>query len=114
MILPVIKLWQHILHMDTRLFLRKAIGSHMLNTNVDKLVHIVIRIITVGIAPLAVILVEAAVDLLADKLVLKRHTAALTYQLSRRAQNRVDGHVEQLRQELQRFRVGHCISCLPA
>ena len=48
------------------------------------------RIFTVSVTPLTVFLVEIAVGLTARSTVLKRHSATLAHQLSRRAEKRVD------------------------
>ena len=59
------------------------------------------RIFSVCIAPFAVFLVEIAVGLAARGAVLKRHSATLANEFSRRAEKRVDGHVKQLGKELE-------------
>ena len=50
----------------------------------------------VGVAPLAVILIEAAVRFLTQDGILQGHSAALANQPPRGAQKGIDGHVEQL------------------
>ena len=50
----------------------------------------------IGVAPFAVILIQKAVLFPADAVIRKRHAAALANQLSRRTEQCVDGHIEQL------------------
>jgi hypothetical protein len=52
--------------------------------------------VAVGIAPLAVFLIEKSVTFHAYISILKRHTTALTDELLRRAEQSVDGHAEKL------------------
>ena len=69
----------------------------------------------VGIAPLAVILVEVAVDFSADHgIVTERHAAALAKKLARCAEQRVDGDVEFLREHLEHFGVRLRLAGFPA
>ena len=61
----------------------------------DHLVHILIDIFAVRIAPSAVFLVELSVRLPADNIILQRHPAALTDQLFGRSEDRVDRNTEE-------------------
>ena len=97
--LPVIELRKHLFHVCPCLFLREALADHMRDADVDQIVHIAVRVGTVCIAPLAVVLVKRAVLVSADDRVFKRHPAALTDQLMRRAEQRVDGHAEKRGQQ---------------
>ena len=61
----------------------------------QELLHAVIGELAVGIAPLTVVLVEAAVQIPADDLItVQGHTTALTDQLSRCTKKRIDRHPE--------------------
>ena len=66
------------------------------------------------IAPLAVILIIAAVWLPAGDAVLQRHAAALADELPRRTQQRIDGYIEQCRKQLQGFGIRHRFTGFPA
>ena len=65
---------------------------------------------SVGIAPLAVLLVEGTVRLPADISVLHGHTAALADQLPGGTQQGVDGDIKQPGEQFQGFCVGHCFT----
>ena len=68
----------------------------MRNAYLDQIVHVVIHIFTVGIAPLAIFLVEKSIGFLADIAVFKRHPTALTDQALGRAEKRIDRYVKLL------------------
>ena len=58
----------------------------------QELLHAVIGELAVGIAPLTVVLVEAAIQIPADDLItVQGHTTALTDQLARVTQQMIDG-----------------------
>ena len=83
-------------HIRARLFFGKALLYHHRDTHVDQFIHIAVSIAAVGITPLTVRFVERAVLLMADDAVLKRHPAALTDQLLRRAEQGVDRNAKEL------------------
>ena len=85
----------------------------MSNKKIRQLLNARVNKFSVGIAPPAVFLVEGAVRLSADGEVVKGHAAALADELSRRAQERVDGYIKQHGQQLQRFRVRESLAGLP-
>ena len=68
----------------------------------------------VGIAPLAVLLVEGAVRLPADIGILQGHATALTDQLPGGTQQGIDGDIKQPGEQLQSFCIGHRFTGLPA
>lgn len=64
----------------------------------QELLHAVIGELAVGIAPLTVVLVEAAVQIPADDLItVQGHTTALTDQLARVTQQMIDGGIKTVR-----------------
>ena len=68
---------------------------HVRKQKVQQRILVGVGELAVGIAPLAVILVEVAVDFATDHgVVAERHTAALAKELSRGAEQRVYGNVE--------------------
>lgn len=73
-----------------------------------------VDVFPVGITPLAVLLVEGAVQLPTGIGILQGHTAALADQLPGRAQQGVDGDIKQPGEQLQSFCVGHRFTGLPA
>ena len=77
-------------HMRPDLLRRPALTRHVRHAEIYQLLLAGIRELAAGVAPLAVVLVERAVRLLAGSGVVERHPAALTNQLSGRAQQRVD------------------------
>ena len=94
---PVGQCRQLLLKIGSGLLRRPALVRHMPHQKIRQRPDIGIGEFSIGIAPPAVCLVEAAVRLTADGgIVVERHTAALADQLSGRAQKRVDGNVEQL------------------
>ena len=69
----------------------------------------------VGVAPFAVVLVQGAVAVAAEHIVaFERHAAALADKLPRRAEKRVDGHIEQSGKQLERFGIRHRVTVFPA
>ena len=60
----------------------------------------------IGIAPAAIVFVDAPIRLAAEEAILQRHAAALAEELARRAQQRVDRYVKQARKGLERIRTG--------
>ena len=96
-----------------RYLFRKVFICHMIYADIDQIIHIVIHIFSVRIAPFAVFFVEKTVPFLADALILQRHTAALANKLPGRAQKRVDGHIKELGKKLQGLGVGHSFAVFP-
>ena len=93
---PVFELRQLVFKEAARLVGGSVFVRQMPDKIVDELAEVVIHIFAVGIAPLAEVLVEAAVDLTAERAVVERHSAALADQLSRRAEQCVYRNVVQL------------------
>ena len=112
--LPIIQFRKHIPHICPHLLRRKLLICHVAHTDIDQIIHVVIHILAVGIAPLAVFLIEDAVGFSADHRVFHRHSAALADQLTRRAEDRIDGNTENLGQQFQRFNIGCRFSVFPA
>ena len=63
---------------------------------IQQLLQVSIYEFPVRVAPFAVFFVECAVRFPADIGILQRHSAALSEQLPRRAQQGIDGYVKQL------------------
>ena len=112
--LPVIQRGQELLHIGAGLLLGEVLAHHVPDADVQQIVHAAVGIDSVGIAPFAVILVETAVVIPADDRVLQRHAAALADQAARLAEQRVDRHAEQPREQLQRLGIGHGLPVFPA
>ena len=75
--------------------------GHMGDEKLQELLHAVIGELAVGIAPLTVVLVEAAVQIPADDLIaVQGHTTALTDQFARVTQQMIDGGIKQCGQLL--------------
>lgn len=70
--------------------------SAYFHAHLNQVLHIAVQMHPIGVAPFAVILIQKAVLFPADAVIRKRHTAALANQLSRRTEQCVDGHIEQL------------------
>ena len=103
----MLQLWQHLIEIGSGLLRRELLVGHMGDENLQELLHAVIGELAVGIAPLTVVLVEAAVQIPADDLItVQGHTTALTDQLARVTQQKIDGGIKQCGQLLQCFRVG--------
>ena len=68
----------------------------MLRAEGNQGVQIGVGKLSIGVAPLAVVLIEAAVRFLTQDGILQWHSTALAHQPPRRTQQGVDGHVEQL------------------
>jgi len=113
LLLPIAQLREHIRKIRPDLLTGKLLVCHMSNADLDEIVHIVVHIFSVCIAPLAVFLVEYAVLLPADALVLQGHTAALANKLPGRAQKRVDGHIKELGKELKCLGIRHGLAVFP-
>ena len=110
----MLQLGQLRLKVGARLLGRPILIGHVLHQKIGQRLQILIGKLPVGIAPLAVVLVERAVRLAAEQRILQRHAAALADQLARRAQQRVDRYVKQRGQELERVRIGHGFAVFPA
>lgn len=100
--------------MGANLLRREAFACHVPDAEVDELLHALVDVLPIGIAPLAVVLIQLAVGLPADEGVLQGHPAALTHQLPGGAQKGVDGHIKEPGQLLQRVRAGHRLPVFPA
>ena len=92
---PMLQLGHDGFHMGANLFGGPGFAGHMLNAEVDQLFLAGIGELAAGIAPLTVVLVEGTVGVLAGGGIVERHSAALADKLPRRAQQRVDGNVEE-------------------
>ena len=85
-------------HMRPNLFRRPIFICHMLNAEINKLFFAGIFEFAVAIAPFAVLLVKRTVCFFADYGIFKRHSAALTDKLPRRAQQRIYRNIKKFRQ----------------
>ena len=92
---PMLQLGYDGFHMGANLFGGPGFCGHMGYAEVDQLFLAGIGELAAGIAPLTVVLVEGTVGVLAGGGIVERHSAALADQLSGRAQQRVDGNVEE-------------------
>ena len=92
-------------HMRPHLFFRPGVACHMFHAKLDQLLLAGISKRAARITPLAIFLIKRTVRFPADRGVLQRHPTALTDQLLRGTQQRVDGNVKQVGQPLQRFRI---------
>ena len=93
---PILQLRQQLPQIGAHLLLCVCILWHIFHAHLNQILHIAIQIYTIGVAPFAVILIQKAICFPADAVIRKRHAAALANQLSRRAKQCVDGHIEQL------------------
>ena len=100
--------------MCPHLLRRPAFARHVLNAEVDQLLLTVIFEFAVCIAPFAVILIERAVGFPAHGPVLERHAAALTDQLSRRTQQRIDRNIEHPGKQLERLHIRRGLPFFPS
>ena len=88
---------------------------HVRKQKVQQRILVGVGELAVGIAPLAVILVEVAVDFATDHgIVAERHTATLAEELSRSAEQRVYGNIKFLREHLEHFGVRLRLAGFPA
>ena len=113
LLLPVLQLRQLLGQILPHLGFGPGVGGHVRCAVVDQGAQVGIGKFPVGIAPLAVVLIEAAVRLSAEDAVLQGHAAALAKQLPGAAQQRIDGHAEKRRQLLEGFRIGHRLPRFP-
>ena len=90
LVFPVTELRQLRFKIRARLLRRPVFVCHMLDQKIDQRLEIGVSILPIGVAPLAVFLVEGAVRLSADDGILQGHAAALADQRSRRAKECVD------------------------
>lgn len=102
---PVLQLGHDGLHVSPDLFWGPLLAGHVGHAEIDQLLRAAVLEFAAGVAPFAIILIEGTVSLSAEGGVLQGHPAALADQLPGGAQQRVDGNVKKLGQQLQRFRV---------
>ena len=100
---PIFQLRQQLPQIGAHLLLCVCILWHIFHAHLNQILHIAIQIYTIGVAPFAVILIQKAICFPADAVIRKRHAAALANQLSRRAKQCVDGHIEQLAAVMERY-----------
>ena len=93
---PILQLRQQLPQIGAHLLLCVGILRHIFHAHLNQILHIAVQIHPIGVAPFAVILIQKAVLFPADAVIRKRHAAALANQLSRRTEQCVDGHIEQL------------------
>ena len=110
----MLQLGNLIFEIGARLLGREGLARHVGDEKFDQLILIRVDKTAVGIAPFAVVLVERSVRLAAERGVVERHAAALADQLARGAEKGVDGDIEQLREQLERFGIGDGLSGFPA
>ena len=79
---------------------------HIFQQVVQQCLPALVNELAVGIAPLAVVLIQAAVRLPGGRFVLQRHPAALADEPAGRTQQRIDGNIKQPRKQLERFGIG--------
>ena len=91
---PVLQVGHDGFHMGADLFGGPLLVCHVGDAEVDQLRRAGVTEFAAVVAPLAVVLVERAVRLLAGGGVLQRHAAALADQLPGRAQERIDRDVK--------------------
>lgn len=97
----MLQLWQHLIEIGSGLLRRELLVGHMGDKKFQQRIHAVIGELAVAIAPLTVVLVEAAVQIPADDLItVQGHTTALTDQLARVTQQMIDGGIKQCGQLL--------------
>ena len=72
----------------------KALLHHVRDTYANQIVHVAICVRPVGIAPLAIILIERTVPIPPEDRVFKGHSAALTDQWMRRSEQCIDRNVK--------------------
>ena len=88
---------------------------HVRKQKVQQRVLVGVGELAVGIAPLAVILVEVAVEFAANhRIVTEGHAAALAKKLARGTEQRIDGNVEFARKHLEHFGVRLRLAGFPA
>lgn len=68
---------------------------HMLYTNINQVINIMIHIFSVCIAPFAIFFIKETIGFLADIRIFQRHTAALADKLSWRTEKRIDRYIKQ-------------------
>lgn len=73
-----------------------AFVGHVFYAEINELLFAFVFEFPIGIAPLAIFLVEGTVRFFADGGIVKRHPAALADQLSRGAKQRIDRNVKNL------------------
>ena len=111
---PVIQFRQLGCKVGPDLLRRPGFIGHVPLQKIQQLLQAGVDEFPVGIAPLAVLLIEGAVWPPAEIGVLQGHAAALADQLPGRAQQSIDGDIKQLGEQLQRLCVGHRFAGLPA
>ena len=94
--LPMLQLRDDSFHMRPDLLRRPALTRHVRHAEIYQLLLAGIRELAAGVAPLAVVLVERIVRLLAGGGIVQRHPAALAHQLPWGTQQSIDGHAEKL------------------
>ena len=62
----MLQLWQHLIEIGSGLLRRELLVGHMGDEKLQELFHAVIGELAVGIAPLTIVLVEAAVQIPAE------------------------------------------------
>lgn len=110
---PPFQLGQQILHeRPCGIFI---LPTHMGNTFLNHFLHgAYTNKIAIGIAPLAVFLIEGTIGLLADEAVIcQGHAAALADQILGRTQKGIDGDIKFLGDQLQCLRIGYGLSRFP-
>ena len=111
---PVLQLGQGGGKIGPGLLRREILAGHVLHQKFQQLVHVFVGEFPVGIAPFAVLLIEAAVCLPDELAVVgEGHAAALADQPPGTAQQRVDGNVEQRGEAPQRIGVGQRFAVFP-
>ena len=111
---PVVQLWQLSFKVGSDLLRGPGFIRHMTFQKIQQFLKTRVNEFPVGIAPLAVLLVEGTAWLPADIGVLQGHAAALADQLPGGTQQGVDGDIKQPGKQFQGFCIGHCFAALPA
>ena len=110
---PVVQLWQLSFKVGSDLLRGPGFIGHMTFQKIQQFLKARVNEFPVGIAPLAVLLVEGTARLPADIGVLQGHAAALADQLPGRTQQGVDGDIKQPGEQLQSFCIGHRFTRFP-
>ena len=70
---------KQLFHIRTGLFLREILAYHILNTNFNQIVHIIVSICSVGITPLTIVLVERTIVIVSDNIIIFKLLPTLDY-----------------------------------
>ena len=101
--------------LEAAVIIVKVFGiRHVINEEIQEIFFGCIHEFAVGVAPLAVVLIEETVRLPADvQIVVQGHAAALAVELSGASEQCVDRYVELAGKYLQSLVIGLGLACLP-